>query len=170
MLKKWSLALLCVSSLALASPGSVTRSTDLKDKPFLDATTLSRLPAGSSVDIQKRQGAWAQVRASTGQTGWLKILNLRSGPSGASGSGVNQLLNVARTGSSGNTVTTGVKGLSAEQIKNARPNVQEVERMKSYGVSSAEAQRFARSNRLAAKNVADIALSTTSTPNDRGSN
>ena len=157
MLKKLSLILLCASSLALAAPGSVTRATDLKDKPFLDAATLSKLSSGTVVDIQKRQGAWAQVRSPDGKTGWVKILNLRSAATSSSGAtAVNQVLNVARTGSSGSTVTTGVKGLSAEQIRNAKPNPQEVERMKGYGVSGAQAQQFARSSRLTTRSVADI--------------
>lgn len=161
MLKPLFIALLCASTLALADPGSVTRATDLKDKPFLDARTVTRLAAGSAVDIQTRKGAWAQVSTRDGKSGWLKILNIRSGAasSGSGLGGVNQILNVARTGSSGNTVTTGVKGLSAEQIKNAKPNPQEVERMKSYGISSQDAQRFARSSRLESRSVADISLS-----------
>lgn len=164
MLKKLSLILLCASSLALAAPGSVTRATDLKDKPFLDAATVARLPAGSAVDIQQRQGAWAQVRSADGRTGWVKILNLRSGAtSGSALGGVNQALNVARTGSSGNTVTTGVKGLSAEQIRNATPNPQEVERMKTYAVTSAQAQQFARNSRLNARSVADISMPSSTT-------
>lgn len=166
MLKKLSLILLCASSLALASPGSISRTTDLKNQPFLDAPTVTRLSAGSTVDIQKRQGAWAQVRSSNGQTGWVKILNLRSGSTtGSAAGGVNQILNVARTGSSGNTVTTGVKGLSAEQIQNARPNLQEVERMKSYGISSAQAQQYARANKLRGRHVSDIALSNANSTN-----
>lgn len=157
MLNKLTLVLLCASGLALASPGSVTRTTDLKARPYLDAATVARLPANSAVEIQTRQGAWAQVRSADGRTGWVKILNLRSSATaGSAGGGVNQLLSVARTGSSGRTVTTGVKGLSAEQIRNARPDPQEVERMKSYGVSSAQAQEFARNSRLSARQVPDL--------------
>ena len=52
---------------------------------------------------------------------------------------------------------TRVKGLSAEQIRNARPNPQEVERMKNYAVSSAQAQEFARNSRLSARQVSDLA-------------
>ncbi len=170
MPKSLLIILLFASSLALADPGSVTRATDLKDKPFLDAPTVTRLAAGSRVEVQTRKGAWAQVSTRDGKSGWLKILNLRSatGSSGSSLGGVNQLLSVAKTGSSGNTVTTGVKGLSAEQIKNAKPNPQEVERMKSYGASSQEAQRFARSSRLEPRTVANIGLSAAESQQNRG--
>lgn len=171
MPKSLFIILLCASALALADPGSVTRATDLKDKPFLDAPTVTRLAAGSRVEVQTRKGAWAQVSTRDGKSGWLKILNLRSatGSTGSGLGGVNQLLSVAKTGSSGNTVTTGVKGLSAEQIKNARPNPQEVQRMKSYGASSEDAQRFARSNRLEARSVKDIGLASAESQSNRGS-
>ncbi|MDR3412214.1 MAG: SH3 domain-containing protein [Formivibrio sp.] len=163
--------LLFASTLALAESGSVSRSSELKDKPFLDAATVTRLSAGSIIDIKTRKGAWAQVSTRDGKTGWLKILNIRSagGSSGNGMGGVNELFNVAKTGSSGNTVTTGVKGLSAEQIKNAKPNPREVERMQSYGVSSQEAQRFARSTGLQSQKVPDIRLSGTTSQQNSGS-
>lgn len=159
MHKTLPLVLLLASTAALAEPGSVTRATDLKERPFLDAATIARIAADSKVDIQSRQGAWAQIRTGDGKSGWLKVLNLRSAAASNGGSGlggVGQLLNVARTGSSGSTVTTGVKGLSAEQIKNARPNPQEVARMKSFGINAQEAQRFAKTSQLQPQTVAAI--------------
>lgn len=152
-----SLALL-TSALAWAEPGSVSRGTDLKEKPFLDAATVGRLAADSPLDIQLRQGAWAKVRAQNGQEGWLKVLNLRSAASSTSSGrgGLGQLVNVARSGSSGNTVTTGVKGLSAEQIRNARPNEKEVQRLSGYAVSAQDAARFARTSQLQPQKVTAI--------------
>lgn len=161
MMRKFLPLMLFSCTLALAEPGSVTRDTDLKAKPFLDAATITRIAADSKIDIQTRQGAWAHVKSSDGKLGWLKVLNLRSAAASNGGSGlggVGQLLNVARTGSSGNTVTTGVKGLSAEQIKNARPSQQEATRLKSFGINAQEAQRFAKASKLQAQNVAAIEL------------
>lgn len=161
------------SALAWAEPGSVSRSTDLKEKPFLDAATVGKLAANTPLDIQLRQGAWAKVRAQGGQEGWLKVLNLRSaasaGSAGYGRGGLGQLVNVARTGSSGNTVTTGVKGLSAEQIRNARPNAREVQRLNGYAVSAQEATRFAHASQLQPQKVAAIASSGASQRSDESS-
>lgn len=159
MLKNLPLVVLCASAVALAEPGSVTRATALKDKPFLDASTTAQLAAGSLVDIQQRQGAWMKVKTREGKTGWVKLLNIRSGTAAAGGStlgGVGQIFNVAKTGSSGNTVTTGVKGLSAEQIKNARADPDELVRLQGYGISSADAQQFAKQTKLTAQKVTAI--------------
>lgn len=159
-LKNLPLVLLFASVGALAEPGSVTRNTDLKDKPFLDATTTVQLSAGSAVDIQKRQGAWMQVKTREGKTGWVKLLNIRSGAA-ASGSvlglaSIGQLANVAKTGSSGNTVTTGVKGLSAEQMMNARANPEELARLQNLSVSSTDAHKYATQAKLTAQKIPAI--------------
>ena len=43
MHKILSLALLLAAAAALAEPGSVSRATDLKEKPFLDSATVAKL-------------------------------------------------------------------------------------------------------------------------------
>ena len=57
--------------------------------------------------------------------------------------GLGALFNVAATGSSGGTVTTGVRGLSEEKLKNAKPNPQALQAAKAYASSKGEAQHFA---------------------------
>ena len=71
---------------------------------------------------------------------------------------VTKVASVAKTGSSGNTVTTGVKGLSEEQIRNAKANPEEVERMYDFSVSEADARKYASQNKLVAQKIADIAV------------
>lgn len=160
MLKRWPLALLLCSALAFADSGSIARNTDLKDKPFLDATTTAKLSAGSTVSMLKREGAWMQVKTSDGKTGWVKLLNIRSGSTTQSNnfSGIGSLAKVAKTGSSGNTVTTGVKGLSEEGIKNAKPDPKELAKLEQLGISKAEAQRYATQEHLKAQKVAAISV------------
>ena len=160
MLKNWPLILLFYSAMVCADSGSIARNTDLKDKPYLDAATTAKLSANSKVDILKRQGAWMQIKTSTGKVGWVKLLNIRSGSntSGHALGGIGNLVSVAKTGSSGNTVTTGVKGLSEESIKNAKPSPRELARLEQLGVSKAEAQRYAAQTGLTAQRVASIAI------------
>jgi len=161
MLKTLPLALLFTAAAALAEPGSVARNTELKDKPFLDAKTTAKLAAGSPVDIINRQGAWIQLKTREGQTGWAKLLNIRSSNTSQGVSilgAVTKVASIAKTGSSGNTVTTGVKGLSEEQIRNAKANPEEVERMYEYSVSETDARKYASQNKLVAQKIADIAV------------
>jgi hypothetical protein len=62
--------------------------------------------------------------------------------------GLKSLFNFGRSGSSGFTVATGVRGLSEEDLKNAKPDIRELEMMHNYAVNKAMAERFARDARL----------------------
>lgn len=97
-----------------------------------------------------------QIKASNGQVGWIKLLNVRTNGAGTSSNGAGTLGNVIKTGSSGQTVTTGVKGLSAEQIEQAEPDFAEVKKMESYASSQAEAARLAQQAKLTPHSVAAI--------------
>jgi hypothetical protein len=67
--------------------------------------------------------------------------------------GLRSLFNVARSGGSGATVTTGVRGLSEEQLKSARPNPQALQELERYTADRNDAQRFAAEGKLQAQRV-----------------
>ena len=97
-----------------------------------------------------RKGGWTRDKAATGE-GWVRMLALRyagGGEAKAGDSGIVQLLNVARSGTSGTQVTTGVRGLDAEQIANARPNAAELQKMQGYAASKDAAAGFAAAGKL----------------------
>jgi hypothetical protein len=145
-----SFALACVQAQASETANTV-RATDLKDKPFSDAQTLDNLAQQLRVEIIAHKGSWSQVKAN-GKTGWVKMLSLRlAAASQKTGdTGFKTLFNVASTGGSGSTMTTGVRGLSEEKLHNPQPNPQALEEMHTLAVSKAEAQQFARAGNLAA--------------------
>ena len=155
--RRFTLLLLAagLSTAAWAENATLTRASDLKAKPFSDATTVTSLPEQSKVNIIGNDGGWTQIRTSSGQSGWVRLLNVRpdrQGDSGASiGKSLGTLGNVARTGSTGNTGTTGAKGISKDDLEHAAPNFQEVKRMDQHKVSTKEAERFAKDNRLKAQ-------------------
>ncbi|MDW5417767.1 SH3 domain-containing protein [Iodobacter sp. CM08] len=165
------LLLLALSSTAWAEPASIIRNSDLREKPFLDAAIVGQLSAGNSVDVQARQGAWMQVKSSSNLIGWIKLLNVRTGNSteSSSGSGFGALAKVFTTGSSGSTVTTGVKGLSAEQIRNAQPNPEELNKLIGYSASSSDASRNAAKEQLIPQTVAYIPLDSQAAPSESNS-
>jgi hypothetical protein len=61
------------------------------------------------------------------------------------------LFNVAATGRGSSTVTTGVRGLSEEQLKNTKPNPQALQDAKKYASNRDDAQRFATDGKLHAR-------------------
>ena len=139
-----------------ADPATVVRPTQLKQEPATDAETIAALEENEAVQTAERRGGWIQVETATGGTGWVKFLALRftgSGTAKASNSGVAQLFNVARGGTSGSQVTTGVRGLDAEDISGAQPNAAALQAMDANGVSSEHAGKFAAEGKLQAQSV-----------------
>lgn len=153
---RWIVALLFAAAcgLAQAQTAYTVRTTDLKAKPYTDADTLATLPQQSAVEIIGRRGSWNQVKAGNA-TGWVKLLSLRvaGGQRQSGDSGFKSLFSMASTGSSGSTMTTGVRGLSEEKLHNPHPNPQALQELKGQAVGKAEAQQFAASGKLAAVRV-----------------
>jgi len=149
-------ALLLVPALALAEPATVIRATELKQSPATDAAGVATLAETTKVDALERKGGWTRVRAEGGAEGWVRMLALRyagTGEAKQGDAGISQVLNVARTGTSGAQVTTGVRGLDAEQLANARPNPAELRKMESYSASRDGAEGFAAKGKLSAQRV-----------------
>lgn len=149
-----ALLALLLSAAAAAETALTVRSTELKKEPFIDAETVATLAEQEKVEIIRRQGAWTQVKAAKNQ-GWVRMLSLRLGEGTAKkgDSGIGSLLNVARSGSSGNTVSTGVRGLSEEDLKNTHPNPEELQKMERLAASAQDARSFAGSAKLNSRQV-----------------
>ncbi|MFZ5560318.1 MAG: SH3 domain-containing protein [Pseudomonadota bacterium] len=146
------MAALLASGLALAEPGALLKDTELRARPFGDAEVLASLKAKEGVDILARKGAWANVQAGE-KNGWVRLLNVRTGSGQRGDAGVGALASVFRTGSSGNTVSTGVKGLSEEKLKTAQPDADEARRLNQYKQSEKSARGFAKQAKLATQRV-----------------
>jgi hypothetical protein len=151
---------LCLLALLPATPAAAesaytVRATELKKEPYTDAETVATLPDQARVEILRRQGGWTQIKAQSAAQGWVKMLSLRLGDGTArkGDSGIGSLLSVARSGSSGTTVATGVRGLSEEDLKNARPNPAELQRMERLAATSQDARKFAASANLGSQQV-----------------
>jgi hypothetical protein len=156
MTKTLLIPLLFLPAVCAADPATLIRATELKRSPASDAQTVVTLPAESSVEALERKGGWTRVKASGGE-GWVKMLALRyqgSGSGKSGDSGLVQLFNVARTGSSGTQVTTGVRGLDEEQLAHAQPNKAELAKMSRFAAQPDAAAAFAAKGQLSAQAVA----------------
>ncbi len=158
----WFLATfaLLIASAYAAETGYTLKATELKDKPFLDAATVATLPEKTVVEIVIRQGGWMQIKtADAKQQGWVRMLSVKLGSSDQKPQSGGNLLSALGIGSkprpSGtSTVTTGVRGFSEEDLAEAKPNAAEVEKMKSFAATSAQAVKLAESGKLEARQVA----------------
>lgn len=155
MRTKLLLSLLFLPAVCLADPATLIRATELKRSPALDAESVAELAAESRVETLERKGGWTRVKADAG-TGWVKMLSLRyegAGSGKAGDSGMAQIFNVARTGSSGTQVTTGVRGLDEQQLANAQPNKAELAKMSRFAARPDAAAAFAAKGELSAHSV-----------------
>jgi hypothetical protein len=139
---------LAVAPAVAQETGVAVRQSEVKKEPFSDAATVGTLPAKTQVKIVKREGGWMQIE-SAAAAGWVRMLEIRLGATGGGGeqasgdAGVKSMFNLARTGSSGTAVATGVRGLSKEQIQNARPNPVELEKLSAFAAARPDAEQFA---------------------------
>ena len=150
--------LLLLPALAWAEPATTVRQVELKKGPAADSETIGQLPENTAVEALERRGSYTRVKTSSGE-GWVRMLALRFGGPGAAkkgDSGISSLFNVARTGSSGTTVTTGVRGLDPEMLAKAQPNMAELAKMEQFSATPDAAAGFAAKGKLQAQQVEEV--------------
>lgn len=156
--------LLVLAAPAWAQDTAYTnRATDLRERGAPDAPVLASLPENTELKVLARAGGWTRVQAS-GRTGWVRVFHLRfpatadtSAGTGAQGlaSGITSALGFGRDRSRTATIaTTGIRGLSPEDLKTASPDGEALRRLQSFRADQAAAERFAREGRLQAVDVA----------------
>lgn len=167
-----ALGLLCALAVQAQEAAVVKRATELRDAPAESGKSLASLPAQAPVTrLGERRGPWVQVRSEAGATGWVHLFDVgpasgaanTQAPSSQGSSTTGALRGVTnffnRGGSSptgGSTVATstiGIRGLSAEDLANAQPNLQAVGQLEGLRQSENDARNFAGSASLRAEQV-----------------
>ena len=152
---------LALAPFAWAEEQAVTnRATELKERGANDAKALATLPENTAVKVLARSGGWTRVEAG-GQNGWVNVFHLRFSTTVESKSGggnpfasVTSFLGGGRqTEKNANLATTGVRGLSPEDLKNSSPDPAALAKAQSYRADKAAAERFAREGKLTAVSV-----------------
>ena len=165
MLRRLLFTFLLALPLATAAQEAFTnRSTDMKERAEAGARTLKTLAENTPVKVISKGGGWTRVEAG-GQSGWVQMFHLRypgtaGGAKASSGGGdflssIGSALTGQRSNPNANLATTGVRGLSQEELKNANPDPAALSRLQSYRADRAAAERFAREAKLAAVKVDD---------------
>lgn len=139
------------------TPGVITRETELKAEAAAGSRTLRTLAANTQVTILSRQGGWLQVSSGDAR-GWVRLLHVSSQPAKSSGSGREELEAAARvaTGRAGSgniAVTTGIRGLDEEQLRQAQPDTDELNKLESLGAQPADAQAHAKRRNLERRQI-----------------
>ena len=157
------------------------RPAQLRDAPAETGRSLASLPALEPVTrLGERQGGWIQVQARSGTAGWVHMFDL--GPSGSvaaagggapAGSnaltgGLRGLTNMLRGGSSPPprtaTSTIGIRGLEAEDLARAQPNIHAVGQMEQLRQGESGARQFAAEAALISATVPALPLPSRASP------
>ena len=144
---------LALPALAATQSGMTSKSAELRATPFADGKLVATLPANAKVDVLKRVGGWYEVRTATGQQGFVRMWLLRfsSQASGAAALGQNvAVLQSGRASSTYTTATTGVRGLSEEELRNAQPDPAAVAALDQLAVTADDARGYAGKAKLKA--------------------
>ncbi len=152
--------LLAVGTTLAGEAGTALKADDLKAEPFRDAKTVGSLTAGDKVEILKKQGGWFQVKSTKG-SGWVRMLSIRRGEARKGSGDAAGVLGLAsgRAGTGGVVATTGIRGLSEEELKAAKYNETELRKAESFVATEAEARRFAAEGKLVARKVKYLSAS-----------
>ena len=140
--------------------GYTNRATELKERAAAEAPTVASLAENTPVKVLARGGAWTKVEAG-GKSGWVRVFHLRfpavvqSSSSGASGlASFGAALGFGQSSNEkARLATTGIRGLSTEDVKNANPDPDALARMQSFRADKPSAERFAREAKLAEAHV-----------------
>lgn len=162
----WIAVLLAASAVPGAARAEeeaavVRRGSELRESPADSGRVLAPLPADTAVTrTGERQGAWVRVRTAAGLAGWVHLFDV--GPASGNGSGtmagafrsVTGLFSKPATQrTTTSTSTIGIRGLGAEDLAQAQPDLQAVARMEALRQSDGEARQFARRAQLTAVSV-----------------
>ena len=154
-MKNLFLLLLCAPLLALAGQaGTALKADSVRAEPYADAKTTGSLNKGDSVEILTKKGAWLQIKSKE-SAGWVRLLSVKRGGA-SSGNTLGGVADIAsgRAGTGKVVSTTGIRGLSAEELNAAKFNEDEMKKMESNAISAAEGEKFASAGGLSKSNLA----------------
>lgn len=131
-----------------AETGSALKNDNLRAEPYTDAKVAGSFTRGESLEILKKQGAWLQVKTKK-NTGWVRMLSVKRGTATTSNKTSGALALASGRAGTGQVVsTTGVRGLSEQDLKAAKFNETEIKTLESYTLSAEQGRQFANAGKL----------------------
>ncbi len=146
---------LAASGPALAAnPGTVLKADEIRAEPFRDAKTVGSLAKGDAVEVLEQRGGWFRVNSARGK-GWVRMLSVRRGEARKRSGEAGEVFGLAtgRAGTGRVVATTGIRGLSEEDLKAAKYSETEVKKVESFTTTREQARTFAAEGPLAPRKV-----------------
>lgn len=139
-----------------AETGSALKNDNLRAEPYADAKLAGSFSRGERLEILKKQGAWLQVKTKK-TTGWVRLLSVKRGTASTGNQTAGVLAAASGRAGTGQVVsTTGVRGLSEQELKAAKFNETEIKTLESYTLSAEQGRQFADAGKLKAIAFANL--------------
>jgi len=136
------------SAALAAETGTALKNDTIRKEPYADAKSAGSFTRGENLEILKKQGAWLQVKTKK-STGWVRLLSVKRGTATTSSQSAGILAAASGRAGTGQVVsTTGVRGLSEQELKAAKFNETEIKTMESYTLSADDGRSFANAGKL----------------------
>jgi hypothetical protein len=134
--------------------GSALKGTEMRAEPYRDAKQVGSLASGDKVEILRREGGWYEIKSSKG-SGWVHMLNIRRGDATKRSIDAQGIAGLAtgRRGTGQVVATTGVRGLTEEELKKAKFNESELKKVESFTATEKEVRKFATEGKLVEQKV-----------------
>ena len=163
--------LICLSTVVCAEETArIVRDTVLRAEASHASAEVMAIPAGTEITPIARSRLWVRVstKSDVPKTGWVRLNYLRGRPAAAASkpSRSNPFAGFSRSVSGflggfrsrgaprpTQTTTIGVRGLTAEELTAARPNVQALQAVAQYTSSRSAAEKFADSGGLSSRKL-----------------
>jgi hypothetical protein len=166
-----ALTVLLTGAVWAADEGVMIKDETLRTSASSTGAGVGSVSKGAGVEILARQGGWTQIRHA-GKTGWVRILSVRKGGASRTDAGaeVAGALAIGTTRYDPNrvTATAGLRGLNEEELRAARYDPAQLQRLDGYAVGAPEARQFANSGGLQARSVTYLPAPSGSAGSDAG--
>jgi hypothetical protein len=160
--------------LLAGEQGVIVRDAPVYAEAASSARKVGKISAGTPVSIFTRKGGWKEIFAEQeALVGWVRSFQVREdeyAPSVEAGgaesdsrgflSGLaafsrkaSRFFGAGNSGSNSGTATIGVRGLSEDEIKSAKPDAEEFAKMQGYSSDRQRMARFALDGQLSANEV-----------------
>ena len=168
------------TALAQTEVVVIKRQASLRDAPAEDARRLTALPVQTAVTrLGDRQGPWIKVRMADGSQGWIHIFDVSSvgaqqgsGSGSGSGSGTGNIgvsalrsisgffnkSSIQPQGGAVATSTLGIRGLGAENLASAQPDMAGLAQADALRQDAVQARQFASVSMLVSRPVDALPL------------
>jgi hypothetical protein len=154
-----TIALLSIACQSTYAQTAIFKIADVvREEPSETSAAVSNAALNSKAEVLERKGFWVKVKTAQA-SGWTKLSAVsieQTGGSGAGGLSVLTGLASGRVGSGNIVSSAGTRGLSENDLKGSKPDLQAYAYVKTLAANEADALRFAQAGGLKPREISYV--------------